>query len=127
GGWLADVDPTMEILNVEHAQFPRHFINVTADIEPEDVPFQPWAATLFQDRLKSRGLDAPVAYCKPTGFPWLNAAPLPNNIVQTPELILVLYDENSVFRQIFLNGRRTVDGAVPRWMGYSTGQWEGDE
>ena len=123
GVWLADIDPKMEILSVEHAQFPRYFINVAADIEPEEVPFQPWAATLFQHRLESRGLDTPVAYCKPTGFPWVDAVPLPNKIVQTPELILILYEENTVFRQIFLDGRKTVDGAVPRWMGYSTGKW----
>jgi hypothetical protein len=127
GVWLADIDPEMEIVTVEHEQFPRHFINVTADIDPEEVLMHPWAQTLFEQRLQSRGLETPVAYCKPTGFPWVNTVPLPHKIVQTSELILVLYEENSVFRQIFLDGRKTVDDAVPRWMGYSTGRWEGDE
>jgi hypothetical protein len=90
------------------------------------VPFQPWAAELFQQRLQSSGADVPLAHCKPTGLPILNAAPLPLKIVQTPELILVLYEENTVFRQIFLDGRKPVEDAVPRWMGYSTGRWEGD-
>ena len=37
-----------------------------------------------------------------------------------------MYEENSVFRQIFLDARKPVDDAVPRWMGYSTGRWDGD-
>src|SRR5690606_22966443 len=127
GVWLADIDREMEILTVEHAQFPRYFINVTADIDPEEVPFQPWAATLFQHRFQSRGLETPVADSTPPGFPWVNSVPLPYKIVQTPELMIILYEENSVFRQIFLDERKTVDGPVPRWMGYSTGRWEGDE
>jgi hypothetical protein len=127
GVWLADIDPEMEIITVEHSPFPRHFIDITAGLDPEEVPFQPWAAALFQQRLQSRGLETPVAHCKPTGFPWLNTVPLPYKIVQTPQLILILYEENTVFRQIFLDGRKTVDDAVPRWMGYSTGKWEGDE
>jgi hypothetical protein len=45
---------------------------------------------------------------------------------ETPDLVLVLYEENSVHRQIFLDGRKTVADPQPRWNGYSTGRWEGD-
>lgn len=127
GVWLADIDPEMEIVSVEHAQFPRHFIDITADLDPEAVPFQPWAKALFEERLEARGLDTPIAYCKPTGFPLLNTVPLPYKIVQAPDLVLVLYEENTVFRQIFLDGRERAEDAIPRWMGYSTGRWEGDD
>ena len=60
-------------------------------------------------------------------MPQVNAIVLPYKIVQTPSLVLVLYEENTVFRQIFLDGRKPVADPVPRWMGYSTGRWEGDE
>ena len=46
--------------------------------------------------------------------------------MQTPYVILVLYEENSIHRQIFLDGRKVVPDADPRWYGYSTGRWEGD-
>jgi len=127
GVWLADAEPIPAgLLSVEGpAQpFPRHFINVLADMPSEEVPFQPRAAELFEQRAS---IEAPAAYCKPTGVPHLNAAPLPFKIVQTPRLILVLHEENGVFRQIFLDDRKPVEDAVPRWMGYSTGRWEGDE
>jgi hypothetical protein len=41
-------------------------------------------------------------------------------------LILILYEEGTVFRQIFLDDRQTVQDPEPRWMGYSKGRWEGD-
>ena len=52
--------------------------------------------------------------------------PLPYKIVQTPDLVLMLHEENSDFRQVFLDGREPAEDALPRWLGYSTGRWEGD-
>jgi hypothetical protein len=129
GIWMPDASPLppgTETVEGDHP-FPRHMINIAADMKPADIPFQPWAAEVFEQRLASRGTASPMAYCKPTGVPWINAIPLPYKIVQTPRLILILYEEGTVFRQIFLDGRKPVEGAVPRWMGYSTGQWERDE
>jgi hypothetical protein len=102
-------------------------INFAADVPPEEVRMTPWAAALFEERLADQGRNSPTAHCRPTGMPHLNAIVLPYKIVQTPELVLVLYEENSVFRQIFLDGREPVDDALPRYMGYSTGRWDGDE
>jgi hypothetical protein len=67
-----------------------------------------------------------VAYCKPTGVPHVNSVPIPYKIVQTPRLVLILYEENTVFRQVFLDGRQAVEDPLPRYLGYSTGKWEGD-
>jgi hypothetical protein len=125
GVWLPDGDPLPQgIESIEgDLLFPRHMINVAADLESGQAPLQPAAA----ETLKARaGVEAPGAYCKPTGVPMVNAIVLPYKIVQTPTLILVLYEENTVFRQIFLDGRKPVADAVPRFMGYSTGRWEGD-
>jgi hypothetical protein len=128
GVWLADSEPVVGVLTVEgDMPFPRYFINIAADLKPEEVPLQPWAAELFEQRLQSGGVEGPAAHCKPSGVPVLNTAPLPYKIVQTPQLVLVLYEENTVFRQIFLDDRQPVEDAVPRWMGYSTGKWDGDE
>jgi hypothetical protein len=128
--WLADGEPLPAEIGplVEgDLQFPRHMINVAADIPPDEVPIQPWAAELLQKRLQSEGKDDPVAHCKPTGMPLVNAAPVPLKIVQTPELVVILYEENTVFRQVFLDDRKPVEDAVPRTLGYSTGRWEGNE
>lgn len=128
GVWMPDGDPVPAGVElVEGSQpIPRHMIDITADLAPEDVQLLPEAAAIFNARLENRGIDSPLAYCRPTGVPFVNAIALPYKIVQTPELVLILYEENTVFRQIFLDGRATVEDPVPRWMGYSTGRWDGD-
>jgi hypothetical protein len=126
GVWLPDSEPLPPgVHTVENnLPFPRYMMSIAADLKPEDVPIRPWAAELLAQRA---GKPSPLAHCKPTGVPLANAAPLPYKIVQTPRLILVLYEDNTDFRQIFLDRRKPVADPVPRWMGYSTGRWDGDE
>ncbi len=126
GTWLADPDPNGSRQNVENMRFSQYFVNVAADLKPEEVPFQPWAKTLFTQYLQNDGRDSPATYCKPTTVPQLDSHPLPYKIVQSPRLIIFLYEENTVFRQVFIDGRQAVKDAEPRWMGYSSGRWEGD-
>jgi hypothetical protein len=130
GVWLPEPDPKGTVVpGVESISGfipPRYFVDITADLKPEDVPFQPWAEALFKQHLQSEGKNDPVARCQPTGVPGVNSLPLPYKIIQTPRLIGILYEENSVFRQIFLDGRQPVQDPEPRWMGYSTGKWDGD-
>ncbi len=129
GVWLPDTDPPMEGVEFVEGDLPlsRHLMDVMADLEPEEVEMAPWAAELFEQRLENRGLDYPPAHCKPTGVTIQNANVLPYKIVQTPILVVILNEENSVFRQIFLDGREPVEDPLPRWMGYSTGKWDDDE
>jgi len=93
GVWMPDSDPLPEGAQTVEGDLPvpRHMIDITADLAPEDVEMTPWAADILGRRLENRGLDAPFAYCKPTGVPFANAVALPYKIVQTPDLVLVLY------------------------------------
>jgi hypothetical protein len=128
GVWMTDGVPIPEhIPTVEGNYFrtSRHFIDVTADMKPEQVQMEPWADALVKQRLQDPTLD-PGSHCKPIGEPAQAEIPFPYKIVQTQRLILVLYEENSIHRQIFLDGRKIVPDAEPRFYGYSTGRWEGD-
>jgi len=126
GVWFHDIDPNGKPAGVEQMVFSQYFVNVAADMKMEDVPFQPWAKELFFERLKSDGRESPATHCKPSSITVLNSVPIPHKIVQTPQLVLILYEENTVFRQIFLDGRQPAKDAEPRYMGYSTGKWVGD-
>ena len=129
GVWLPDPDPkgTPEgVESISGVVIPRYMLDITADLKPEDVPFRPSTEALFKQHLQSQGKDDPIAHCQPTGVPGLGAIPLPYKIIQTPRLIAILHEENTVFRQIFLDGRRPVKDPEPRWMGYSSGTWVGD-
>jgi hypothetical protein len=93
----------------------------------DGLPFQPWAAELKKKRTADNAKDNPDAHCLPMGFMQFHTHPQPRRIVQTPGLILIVYEANYGLRQIFLDGR-TLPGAdaQPWWYGYSVGKWEGD-
>ena len=126
GVWLADPDPQGKPAGLEQAVYPRYMINIAADLKPEEDPLRPEAAKIFAERLQRDGTDSPEAHCKPIGAPRFDAFPLPYKILQTPSLVLILYETETDFRQIFLDGRKPVEDPLPRWMGYSRGHWDGD-
>jgi hypothetical protein len=126
GVWQADPDPNAKPEGLEQIVFPRYMIDISADYKEGEVKLQPKADDVFKKRLESEGKDLPSAYCKPSGPPGLNSGPLPFKMVQTPKLVLILYEGDTDFRQIFLDARKPVDEPQPRWMGYSTGRWDGD-
>jgi hypothetical protein len=132
GVWSAETDPTAlppgstTVESITGFVPPRYFLDVTVGMKPEDAAMTPWASDLFSQRQAARGKNDPAAHCQPLGVPAVSVTPLPYKIVQTPKIVLILYEGESVFRQIFLDSRRIVEDPQPRFMGYSTGKWDGD-
>jgi len=103
----------------------KYLTNLAAD--GIQVSFQPWAAALFKERQKADSKDRPSGRCLPSGVPSVMLArEYPWKIVQTPGVILILFDESLHYRQIFTDGRGFPDDAAPSWFGYSIGKWDGD-
>jgi hypothetical protein len=97
--------------------------NITADLSPADI--QPWATALSRSRLEEFGKDDPeITGCKPGGPRHITRGGL-TKIIQTPALIVFLFEDLS-YRQIFLDGRKMPADPNPTWMGYSIGRWDGD-
>jgi hypothetical protein len=93
----------------------------------DGLPFQPWAAELRSQRVAQNNRDNPDAHCLPVGLMQLHTHPEPRKIIQSPKLIVILYEANAGVRQIFLDGRALPGkDAEPWWYGYSTGKWDGD-
>jgi hypothetical protein len=104
----------------------RYLQDLAAGMKPGDVPYQPWAAQLTQERANgARGKDDPAAYCVP-GMPKLIVLPYPYKIYQLPRVTVILYEGFTTFRQIFTDGRELPKDPQPSWMGYSVGKWDGD-
>ena len=93
GLWLPDAGPNATKGIGETLRSP-YFLDITADVKPEDVPFQAWAKAEYQRRTERQSKDDPTARCQPTGVPSLDTYPMPYKIVQTPALIVVLYENN---------------------------------
>src|SRR5205085_7565495 len=64
--------------------------------------------------------------CLPPGPKASISVGSPVKIVQTPNLVVFLYEYQTLFRQVFTDGRGLPEDANPTWMGYSVGRWEGD-
>ena len=124
GIWLADNTPGLKGTNGE--PLPRHFISITFDMKNEDVPFTPEGAAAFRKNLAGNGKDDPTSTCHPIGAPAIDTVPIPYKIIQTPNLVVILYEGDTVYRQIFTDGRKHAETTIPSWMGYSVGRWEGD-
>src|ERR1700704_1320691 len=93
----------------------------------EGLPLQPWAADLVKARRAENSKDNPDAHCLPMGLMQFHNHGQPRKIVQTPGLIVIMYEANYGLRQIFLDGRKLpTSDAQPFWYGYSIGKWEGD-
>jgi hypothetical protein len=101
-------------------------MNILADFKPEEVVMTPAAANLAKKRGATISSDLPSAHCIPLGVPISDAGPFPHKIVQTPGLILVLYEDLTTFRQIYTDGRKLPVDPEPAYYGYSVGRWEGD-
>jgi hypothetical protein len=102
--------------------------NLAKDLK-EDVPFQPWAKALYDER--AAGLhwkDEPDANCLPQGVPKVLVAPAPWRLVQTPDIIFFVHEAFNLWWQVFLDGREFAPSPdiSPTWHGYSTGKWDGD-
>jgi hypothetical protein len=90
-----------------------------------DIPWQPWTLRLFQQRTEDNQIDNPESRCLPRGVPKADAFDI-HKVVQTPGLLVILYEYQNMFRQIFLDGRPLPKDPNPSWMGYSVGHWEGE-
>ena len=102
------------------------FFNVGAGFK-EGLPFQPWAADLRKKRMADNSKDNPDAWCLPMGFMQFHLHPQPRKIIQTPGLIVIIYEANYGLRYIYTDGRSLPNNdPTPWWYGYSIGKWDGD-
>jgi hypothetical protein len=102
-----------------------YLVYVTSDLKPDEI--RPWAAALYQQRADNFRNDTDGINCLPPGpKAGISGLAFPMKIVQTPKLVVVLYEYQTIFRQIFTDGRALPADPNPTWMGYSVGHWEGD-
>jgi hypothetical protein len=70
--------------------------------------------------------DTSVLRCEPSGPPQVLILPNPWEIVQIPGRVLMFFEEQHIWREIWTDGRPLPKDPDPSWLGYSVGHWEGD-
>jgi len=91
--------------------------------EPNKPPYKPELMEKVQLLSDKRQFNDPAFYCKPLGVPRIGP---PSQIVQTPGLVVLLYQGRNTFRTIPTDGRPHNPDADWTWNGDSVGRWDGD-
>jgi hypothetical protein len=86
-------------------------------------PFTPWAAAQFKKA--DTKVNDPNLACLPHGIPRLMFVPLPMEILQVPDKVLIYQEAGNQLRQIHMNREHRKD-LDPTYNGDSVGKWEGD-
>jgi hypothetical protein len=102
------------------------FRNIGAGFK-DGLPLRPWAREVLQKRMADNSKDNPDVWCLPLGNQQFNAHTFPRKVIQTPDVVLILYETHQGIRQILTDGRSLPnDDPQPWYYGYSAGRWEGD-
>lgn len=87
-------------------------------------PFTAYGAARFA---KEDEIDDPLTKCLPIGpARGIQAGIMPFQIVQTPAVFTILFENQHTFRIIHTDGRSHPKDLDPTWFGDSIGKWEGD-
>jgi len=98
--------------------------NGSIDPNPEALSLLPWATDVVNQRRATAFRDQPSAFCLPdVPTPTI---PLFYKFVQTNGLLLLLFEHEPRYRQVFLDGRPHPQQGDPTWMGHSVGRWDKD-
>ena len=93
----------------------------------EGLPLKPEGAALLKERRDNNSKDNPEAHCLPMGIMQFHTQGAPRKLIQTPGVLVILYEASSGLRQIFTDGRPLPNNdPQPWWYGYSVGKWDGD-
>jgi hypothetical protein len=101
----------------------KYALNILLDFKPAESPMRPEAAPLLKQHAPGTN---PADRCLPIGIPATMLVSEPDKIVQTPGLIVIMYESDGTHRQIYADGRPLPKNPEPAWLGYSVGKWQGD-
>lgn len=95
----------------------------------QTIPWQPWSMEFARKEREADQAGNPFpnnnALCLPPGFVRQYKGNFPFMIVQTPEQISFLFEENTRVNIVHMNKPHPAN-LKPTWYGHSVGRWEGD-
>jgi hypothetical protein len=91
---------------------------------PGTIPFTPEYAQIFKDYDPSK-FDY-TGHCLPQGLTRSMNSPFPIRIVQSNDVVAILYEAWNVFEIIHTDGGTHATNPDPLWFGHPVGKWDGD-
>ena len=90
------------------------------------LPYQPWAAERIRKNQENNLKDSPDGKCLPLSPTQADTHNDIRRLIQTREMIVLLFEKNTTYRTIHTDGRVPESDPEPSWRGYSVGKWDGD-
>ncbi len=127
GIWQAEAEPRAPggLFGLGESPNSKYFRDILSDFKPGEEPLTPGGREVLRQHGQP-GVVGPSQACLPDGVPHADLLPEPFKIIQTPGIIVMLYEVETTFRQIFTDGRKQLTDPSPSWMGYAVGKWEGE-
>src|SRR5215470_864359 len=126
GIWQVEAEPRgLGLFGLGESPNSKYFRDILSDFKRGEEPLTQEGAEILR-RNTQPGIVGPNLRCLPDGVPHADLLPEPFKIIQTPGEILFLYEVETIFRQIFTDGRKFPKDPSPTWLGYSVGKWDGD-
>jgi len=86
----------------------------------------PSAKALYEQRKANLQKGHPSERCLGHGVADFDTVATPRKIIQTPQVIAILFEAYNQYRQILMDGRPLPEPSQPSYHGYSIGKWDGD-
>ena len=127
GIWQVEAEPRAAggLFGLGESPNSKYFRDVLSDFPRGEEPLTAEGQEILR-RNTQPGVVGPNLRCLPDGVPHADLLPEPFKIIQTPREVVILYEVETIFRQIFTDGRKLPPDPAPAWLGYSIGKWEGD-
>jgi hypothetical protein len=127
GIWQVQAEPRAPggLFGLGESPNSKYFRDILSDFNPDERPLTPAGAERLRKHSEP-GAFNPILNCLPDGVPHGDLLPEPFKIIHSPGVIVMLYEVETTFRQIFTDGRKLPADPSPTWQGYSVGRWEGD-
>jgi hypothetical protein len=94
-------------------------------VEGDELPYLPAALAKKKENYANRQALDTESKCFLPGVPRIMYEPYPFQIVQTPRVVMMLFEYIHATRNIFMDTPH-LKGPLEFWMGDSRGRWEGD-
>lgn len=95
-------------------------------VEGGRIPYLPAALATRRENYERRALRDPEASCYLPGVPRATYMPFPFQILQFPDMVVIVYEYLGITRAIYMTGQHPDPEIVQLWMGDSRGRWEGN-
>jgi hypothetical protein len=126
---MPDLQGIWQVLNAANVNLEAHSAGPDGPagqsvVEGGTIPYQEWALKKRADNYANRRTLDTDAQCHHAGVPRATYLGLPFQIVQTPEMVAILYEYAHMTRRIYTNGTKHQED-VDFYNGDSRGRYEG--